>query len=100
MSTLDLPHRRISSQQLRQALLEFIRSGALRPEAAGEAPLHVEADTPLFEEGLLDSLSILHLIAAVEHFTGRPVPDEQVLMKHFRTVSAIADTFATSAENL
>lgn len=54
----------------------------------------VAATTPLFASGLLDSLSILHLIAVIEEFTGQPVPDELVVMKHFQTVEAITAAFA------
>jgi len=57
-----------------------------------EWPL-VFADTPLFATGLLDSLSILHLIAAIEALTGGPVPDDKVLMKHFQTIDTIVATF-------
>ena len=53
----------------------------------------VQADTPLFESGRLDSLSILHLIAAIEDATGHPVPDALVTMKHFRSIETITETF-------
>ena len=58
----------------------------------------VSAETPLFETGLLDSLSILHLIGAVEELTGREVPEQLVVMKHFRSVEAIAAAFAQPAQ--
>jgi acyl carrier protein len=50
----------------------------------------------LFEGGVLDSLSILHLLAAVERLTGRPIPDDMVVMKHFRSIEAIAEAFGAS----
>ena len=52
----------------------------------------------MFETGLIDSLAILHLMAFVEQFTGRPVPPRMVVMKHFRTVQAIAETFGIEEE--
>lgn len=53
----------------------------------------VDADTPLFEAGRLDSLSILHLIGAIEELTGQPVPDQLVSMKYFQTIETITQTF-------
>jgi acyl carrier protein len=52
-----------------------------------------DADTPLFENGLIDSIRILKLIAWTEQATGRRIPDEQIRMDHFRTVNRIAATF-------
>ena len=56
----------------------------------------VSANTQLFATGVLDSLSILHLIAAIEDFTGRTVPDHLVVMKHFQSVEAICAAFSES----
>ncbi|MDB6079720.1 MAG: hypothetical protein JWO82_3467 [Akkermansiaceae bacterium] len=53
----------------------------------------IEAGTPLFETNRLDSLSILHLIAAIEELTGEPVPDAKVTMKHFQSIETITETF-------
>jgi acyl carrier protein len=67
--------------EFRDALLAFVNHP------------HVTAGTPLFESGLIDSLAILNLIALVEQWTERPVLPRMVVMKHFRTVNAIVDTF-------
>ena len=53
----------------------------------------VDEHTPLFNSGRLDSLSILHLIAAIEEATGSSVPDALVTMKHFQTIETIVTTF-------
>lgn len=53
----------------------------------------IEADTPLFETNRLDSLSILHLIAAIEELSGEPVPDSKVTMKHFQSIETITLVF-------
>ena len=53
----------------------------------------IDRATPLFADGLLDSLSILHLIARVEDLTGAPVPDHLVVMRHFQSVDAITAAF-------
>ena len=53
----------------------------------------VDGSTPLFESGLIDSLAIVQLIAFVERTIGRSVPPRMVVMRHFRTVDAICETF-------
>ena len=81
-------------KSLRAALLHLVNEvlPALQPQRA--TPWQpVRADTPLFESGRLDSLSILHLIAAIEESTGTPVPDALVTMKHFQTIETIVETF-------
>lgn len=55
----------------------------------------VDAHTPLFETGLIDSIRILDLIAWTECASGRRIPDEAIRMDRFRTVATIAATFAT-----
>lgn len=75
-------------------LLHFINHTLPRLDRWGRPWEPVTRATPLFASGLLDSLSILHLIAAIEEFTGQPVPDELVVMKHFQTVEAITAAFA------
>ena len=70
-------------------LIEFINRDLLRGR-----PHRVEADTYLFESGLVDSLKILQLIAFIEVRTGREIPDRDVVMAHFRSPRAIAAKFA------
>ena len=53
----------------------------------------VDRHTPLFEQGRLDSLAVLHLIAAIEDMTGQPVPDRLVSMKYFQTIQTLTDAF-------
>ena len=54
----------------------------------------VDADTPLFASGLIDSIRVLQLIAWTEHALGIHIPDLRIRMDHFRTVRHIADAFA------
>jgi acyl carrier protein len=75
-------------------LLHFINHTLPRLDRRGRHWEPVVADTPLFASGLLDSLSILHLIAAIEEFTGQPVPDRLVVMKHFASVDAVSAAFS------
>ena len=83
---------------LRTALLDFINNALPELDRRPRQRWRVEPDTLLFETGLIDSLAILHLMAFVEQFTDRPIPARMVVMKHFRTVDAIAETFGTEEE--
>lgn len=56
----------------------------------------IDADTPLFANGLIDSIRILRLIAWTEHALDLRIPDTRIRMDYFRTVRSIADNFATS----
>jgi acyl carrier protein len=71
-----------------QNLLRFVNEELL---AGSERRAGV--DTPLFEDGWIDSLKILHLIAFVEIESGRRIPDEMIVMDRFRTVGEIARNF-------
>jgi acyl carrier protein len=71
---------------LERRLLEFI-NGSLLP---GKAP--VDADARLFEDGYIDSIRVLDLIAFVEREIGRKVPDKLVRLSTFRSVRAIVAT--------
>lgn len=57
----------------------------------------IDADTPLFANGLIDSIRVLRLIAWTEHALDLRIPDTRIRMDYFRTVRTIADTFAHSA---
>jgi acyl carrier protein len=63
-------------------------------ELLADPTRHAELDTPLFEDGWIDSLKILKLIAYVELLTGLEIPDEEVVMKNFRTVNTIVERFS------
>jgi acyl carrier protein len=78
----------------RTAMLHFVNE--VLPVLDASKPAHadpVQADTPLFESNRLDSLSILHLIAAIEDLTGESVPDAKVTMKHFQSIETITASF-------
>ena len=75
---------------LTQSLLTFVREELLKGRAA-----HVDPDTYLFDEGMVDSLGILRLIAFLELEIGRPIADNEVVMEHFRTIRVIDRTFGS-----
>lgn len=54
----------------------------------------IDADTPLFANGLIDSIRVLRLIAWTEHALDLRIPDSRIRMDYFRNVRSIADTFA------
>jgi acyl carrier protein len=73
-------------------LLQFVRR-----ELLGEHGGAIDEETYLFDDGLVDSLKILQLIAFVELETGRTIPDRDVVMANFRTVRTIAQQFGGAA---
>lgn len=72
-------------------LLRYVNEHLL-PEAAD--PL--DATTPLFEGGRINSLRLLNLLAFVERAIGREIPDEEIVMDRFHSVRRIAEAFGTS----
>jgi acyl carrier protein len=78
----------------RDKLLNYINGELLTDPTRQAAP-----DTPLFEDGWIDSLKILRLIAFVELMIGRNIPDEEIVMKNFRTVTMIVEYFGLNNED-
>jgi acyl carrier protein len=74
----------------REKLLSYINAELLTDPTRSAAP-----DTPLFEDGWIDSLKILKLIAYIELMIGRNIPDDEIVMKNFRTVTVIVEHFAS-----
>lgn len=71
-----------------KTLLDFINRDLLR-----ESSCKVDLGTPLFDDGRIDSLKILQLIAFVEGRTGGAIPERDIVMENFRSVRVIADKF-------
>ena len=88
----------VNAADFRKRLLVFVNETLPRLDRRRRSWKPVGADTGLFATGLLDSLSILHLLTTVEILGGRRVPDHLVVMKHFQTVNTITATFGPSAE--
>lgn len=51
----------------------------------------VDAETPLFSSGALDSVAMLNLIVYVEQATGTEIRAEDVTLENFDTASRILD---------
>ncbi|HEX6587992.1 MAG TPA: acyl carrier protein [Longimicrobiales bacterium] len=56
----------------------------------------VDADTRLFDGGVVDSLGVLRLIAWTERAIGRRIDDREVRMDRFASVRAMAEHFVTA----
>jgi acyl carrier protein len=84
--------RIVSPAKLEVQLVRFINETLLG--GAG----NVDCDTRLFEEGHINSLRILDLIAAVEKAIGAKIPDRAVRLANFRTVATIVRAFHPSAD--
>ena len=80
--------------EFERQLLQFI-NGTLLGGAA-----NVDRDTRLFEDGYMNSLRILDLIAAVEKTLGKRIPDRAVRLANFRTVGTIVAAFHPAAANV
>jgi acyl carrier protein len=72
------------------ALVDFVNHELL--EGRG---ITVDSDTPLFEDGRIDSLNILRLIAFLETRRGREIPDREIVMNRFKNLKTIAESFLT-----
>jgi acyl carrier protein len=79
----------LSVSEFETALVSFINTELLLDSNPTIGP-----DTALFEDGIIDSLKILNLLAFIESTVGRAIPDEEIVMKHFRTARVIAERFA------
>lgn len=84
-----LPTSPLDVSAFEAALLRFIST-----ELLSGSNLTIDANSALFENGIIDSLKILHLLGFIESVIGRAIPDEEIVMKHFRTVRVIAGRFA------
>jgi acyl carrier protein len=63
------------------SLLKFVNEDLLAGSGKSAAP-----NTPLFDEGWIDSLKIPQLIAFLEVRSGVKIPDELIVMDRFRTL--------------
>jgi len=69
--------------------MESIIKGYIRGELLSKPELHLENDTPLFESGILDSLSLLKFVLFMEQKFGVIVPAEELIPENFKTIDTI-----------
>jgi acyl carrier protein len=58
----------------------------------------IDAETPLFRTGIINSIRILELIAWTERATGRSIAEREIRMDNFQTVARIADVFLPAGD--
>ena len=85
----------LTASQLEQRLLHFTREKLATPDIAQS----ITADTRLFEDGVIDSLRILELIAFLQSTLGRKIPDAQIVLANFKSIATIARVF-TGVESI
>ena len=78
----------MDAQELERRLLRYVNEHLL-PDGADP----VDATTPLFAGGRINSLRLLNLLAFVEQAVGREIPDEEIVMDRFHSVRRIAEVF-------
>lgn len=71
----------VASQILEFLTAELDRSGR---------PAVVAPDVPLLDSGLLDSVTLMRLIAYLEETFAVALPADQIVPEHFATVDSIA----------
>ncbi|MFV0136398.1 hypothetical protein ACLGIH_24855 [Streptomyces sp. HMX87] len=62
----------------------------------GRSMSGVGGDENLFDAGVLDSFSVIKLIALIENLVGRPIDLEQAAIETFATTDLIYGTFVSS----
>ena len=83
------------SEQQRRFMTKMLRW--LNDEVAPNGTV-ISGETQLFATRLLDSLRVLELIAFTEQEIGAAIPDSQIRMDNFQTVSRIASVFVSDQE--
>ncbi|HEY5610424.1 MAG TPA: acyl carrier protein [Thermoanaerobaculia bacterium] len=53
----------------------------------------IRRNTLLFENGIIDSMRVVDLIAFVESRLSVRIPDEKITLEHFRSIEAIRRSF-------
>ena len=89
--TTSPPKSLPTPDELERQLTRFVNVTLL---GGGDA---VDRDTRLFEDGYMNSLRILDLIAMVEKSLGARIPDRSVRLANFRTIATIVRVFHPDA---
>lgn len=77
---------RLAEEEIRRRLLSFVRGELLPAPAAAE----FEAQTPLLESGLLDSVGSARLLNFIQKEFDLVLPMEEFTIENFRDVRSIA----------
>lgn len=74
----------MTQSEIRHVLQEFLLAKYPAARQAGLTP-----DTPLLDQGIVDSMGILELVAFIEEQFGVTLSDEELLPEHFETIGAL-----------
>ncbi len=69
----------------KESLKSFILSNLIED---GEQ-VEIDFDDPLIRRGIIDSMGILQLVHMIEEETGIRVPDQEVQLENFQSISSI-----------
>lgn len=72
---------------MKEELIEYIKK-----EFVEDPDEEIEETTPLISSGLIDSLSVVSLVAFIDKKFGVKIPDEKGTVDNFETVSKIIET--------
>ena len=71
---------------MKEELIEYIKK-----EFVEDPDEEIEENTPLMSTGLIDSLSIVSLVAFIDKKFGVKIPDEKGTVENFETVNQIME---------
>jgi acyl carrier protein len=72
---------------LKQRLIDYIRTNL-----AGESQrTKIDEQTPLLDEGIIDSMGLMQLRMFIEDQVGVRIPDEEVMPDNFESVARIEE---------
>lgn len=76
----------LSKEQIITALTSYLIEHVLAPNGIHE----IAPDDDLLEDGLIDSLGVMHLLAYIQSELGFEVPPENVTVENFISIQALA----------
>jgi acyl carrier protein len=87
-------NRPLSSVALIDALVHWLNA------RFGTRDVVIRRDTLLFDDGLINSIRILDIIAWIERAIDRPIPDRDIRMDNFASANRIVAVFATETSDV
>ncbi|KPJ63835.1 hypothetical protein AMJ44_13885 [candidate division WOR-1 bacterium DG_54_3] len=72
---------------MKEELIEYIKE-----EFVEDPDEEIDDTTPLISSGLIDSLSIVSLVAFIDKKFGVKIPDEKGVVENFETINKIIET--------
>lgn len=73
-------------------MLPAVIEAFLQERATASGVSLPDADVSLFDQGILDSFSLLDLVERLEQYLGTPIPDSEVHPANFATIRQLSAT--------